>query len=410
MAADIFRGGAPGACDLGRRQSMKPVSLLLISNTYPPVMGGSEIEAQRVSAEMIRRGHRVLVLTSGGSPMPTVRDWVDPAGVPVRILTHRARGRWKDVIFACRVAWALWRERRNYQIVYFLMQGLHLAAGLPVARALNKPIVMKVAGSGVIPLLRGSRAGRTELGWLRRWAARLLILNEGMMQEAIDEGFPRQQILWMPNPVDAEQFRPGRPEEIAKLRAAFGIPTEASVAVYVGRLSHEKGLPSLLRGFALAAREEARAMLVLVGDGVMREELETMAAKLGLGPTQVLFSGRVDSSQVPLWLRASDVFTLMSPNEGFSCALAEAMSVGLPSVVSRIPANVQLIEDEVHGLLVPAGDESAMASALIRLFRDAELRGRIGQAARQRVVNSYSTGQVAERYEALFEEVLGEQE
>ncbi|MGA3260592.1 MAG: glycosyltransferase family 4 protein [Bryobacteraceae bacterium] len=387
---------------------MRPVSLLLISDSYPPVLGGSETEAQRVCAEMIRRGHRVLVLTSGGSPMPPVRDWVDPAGVPVRILTRNARGRWKDTVFACRVAWVLWRERRNYQIVYFLMQGLHLAAGLPVARALKKPIVMKVAGSGVISVLRSSRIGRVELGWLRRWAARLLILNEGMMQEAMEYGFPRDQMLWMPNPVDTEQFRPGQPDEIADLRAGFRIPPEALVAVYVGRLSDEKGLPSMLSGFALAAREEPRAMLVLVGDGAMRSELEAMAAKLGLGSSQVLFSGRVDVSEVPLWLQASDVFTLMSPSEGFSCALAEAMSAGLASVVSRIPANVQLIEDEVHGLLAPVGDDSAMASALIRLFRDPALRGRLGQAARQRIIDNYSTDQVAERYEALFAEVLGQ--
>jgi glycosyltransferase involved in cell wall biosynthesis len=389
---------------------MKPVSVLLISDTYPPVMGGSEIEAQRVSAEMIRRGHRVLVLTSGGSPMPPVRDWVDPAGVPVRILTRNARGRRKDVLFACRVAWALWRERHNYQVVYFLMQGLHLAAGLPVARALKKPIVMKVGGSGVIPRMRASRAGRVELGWLRRWAARLLILNEGMMQEAMEERFPRDQMLWMPNPVDTEQFRPSEPEEIAKLRAGFGIPPEALVAVYVGRLSHEKGLPSMMNGFALAAREEPRAMLVLVGDGAMRSELETLATKLGLGPSQVLFSGRVDVSEVPRWLQASDVFTLMSPNEGFSCALAEAMSAGLASVVSRIPANVQLIEDEMHGLLTPVGDDSAMASALIRLFRDPALRGRMGQAARQCIIDNYSTSQVADRYEALLTQVLGERQ
>lgn len=387
---------------------MKPVSMLLISDTYPPVVGGSEIEAQRVSAEMIRRGHRVLVLTSGGSPMPPVRDWVDPAGVPVRILTRGAQGRWKDIVFACRVAWALWRERRNYRMVYFLMQGLHLAAGLPVARALGKPIVMKFSGSGLIPLMRRSRAGRVELGWLRRWAARLLILNEGMMQEAMAAGFPRAQMLWMPNPVDTEQFRPGQPEEIANLRAGFGIPPEALVAVYVGRLSQEKGLPSLLRGFALVAREEARAMLVLIGDGAIRKELETLAEKLGLGSSQVLFSGQVDASDVPLWLRASDVFTLMSPNEGFSCALAEAMSAGLASVVSRIPANVQLIEDQVHGLLTPLEDDSAMASALIRLFRDPAMRERMGRAARQRIIDNYSTGQVAERYEALFEEVVGE--
>jgi glycosyltransferase involved in cell wall biosynthesis len=385
---------------------MKPVSLLLISDSYPPVMGGSEIEAQRVSVELIRRGHRVLVVTSGGSPMPPVCDWVDPVGVPVRILTRGARGRWKDIQFAFRVAWTLWRERRQYDFVYFLMQGLHLAAGLPVARALGKPIVMKVGGSGVIPRMRRSRAGRFELDWLRRWAERVLILNDGMVEEAMEEGFARERILWMPNPVDTEQFRPGSPEEVARLRATFGIPAAALVTVYVGRLSHEKGLPEMLRGFALAAREEPRAMLVVVGEGAMRTELEAMVLQLGLARSQVLFSGRVDVSEVPRWLQASDVFTLMSPNEGFSCALAEAMSAGLASVVSRIPANVQLIDEGVHGLLAPVGDAAAMAGALMRVFGDPELRARMGRAARQRVVENYSTGQVTDRYEALFEEVL----
>ena len=385
---------------------MKPVSLLLISHSYPPVVGGSETEAQRVSAEMIRRGHRVLVLTSGGAPMPAVRNWVDPAGVPVRILTGRAQDRWKDIVFACRAAWALWRERRNYRIVYFLMQGLHLAAGLPVARALGKPIVMKFGGSGVIPLVRRSRVGRLELGWLRRWAARLLILNDGMLQEAMADGFAREQILWMPNPVDTALFRPGDPGEIAGLRARFAIPPDALAAVYVGRLAPEKGLRSLLQGFALAAREEARAILVLVGEGPMSKDLETLAAELGLGSARVRFAGRADASEVPLWLRAGDVFTLVSPNEGFSCALAEAMSAGLPSVVSRIPGNVQLIEDAVHGFATPVGDDFAMAAALLRLFRDPALRGRMGQAARQRVVDNYSTGHVVDRYETLFAEVI----
>ena len=386
---------------------MKPVSLLLISDTYPPVLGGSEIEAQRVSEELMRRGHRVLVLTSGGDPMPPVRDWVDPAGVPVRILTRNERGRWKDRLFALRVAWSLWRERRNYELVYFLMQGLHLAAGLPVARALNKTIVMKVGGSGVIPRMKASRAGRAELRWLRRWSARVLILNDGMAEEASAENFPPEQILWMPNPVDTEHFRPAPPEEKAGLRAELGIAADRLVVVYVGRLSHEKGLPPLLNGFALAAREEPRAMLVLVGDGHLRSELEGLARELGLGPGQVLFGGRVDASEVPRWLAASDVFTLMSPNEGFSCALAEAMSAGLPAVVSRIPANVQLIEDGVHGFATPVGDDSAMAAALLRLFRDRDLRCRMGQAARQRIVDNYSTGQVVDRYEDLFAQILG---
>ena len=385
---------------------MKPVSLVLVSDTYPPVVGGSEMEAQRVCGELIRRGHRVQVLTSGGPPMPPVVEWVDPEGVPVRILTRSSRGRIKDIVFAVRVAWTLWRERRNYQIVYFLMQGLHLAAGLPVARALHKPIIMKFGGSGVIPLMRRSRMGGIELGWLRKWASRLMVLNEGMMQEAIDDGFPREQMLWMPNPVNVDEFRPGTPAEIAELRDRFRIPQGAFVVIYTGRLSREKGLPALLRGFADAARATPGAVLLLIGDGAMREELETLAAGLGPGTGQIRFVGRVSGSDVALWLRASDLFALTSPSEGFSCALAEAMSTGLASVVTRIPANEQLVGDGTHGLSVPVGDEAAIARAFMALFQDAWMRKRLGAMARQRIVENYSTAEVAERYEALFAEVL----
>jgi len=384
----------------------KPLALLLIVDSYPPVIGGSEIEAQRVSAALIARGHRVQVLCSGGPPMPPVRNWIDPAGVPVRILTRRSRGRCKDFVFAWRVAWTIWHERKRFDVVYFLMQGLHLAAGLPVARFLHKPIVMKFGGSGVIPLMRGSRAGRLELDWLRRWAARLLVLNQGMVAEAIADGFSLHHLSWMPNPVDVNVFCPARPGEAAAWRQRHSIPADAPVVVYVGRLSHEKGLPGLLRGFALAAKTAPTAFLLLVGDGAQRGALEAMARELGLGPSQIRFTGAVETAQVPSWLQSSDVFALTSPSEGFSCALLEAMAAGLPAVVTDIPANRQLIDPEVHGLMVRFDDPADIAQALLRLLHDAASRQRMGQAARQRVVESYSTAQVADRYEALLGEVL----
>ncbi len=145
------------------RFSPKPLRIVIISDTYPPVIGGSEVEVQRVSAAMMQRGHSVQVLCSGGPPMPAVRDWIDPAGVPVRILTRRSRGAWKIFVFAWQVACTIWRERNKYDVIYFLMHGLHLAAGLPVARLAGKPIVMKISGSGLIPLMQRSRIGRVEL-------------------------------------------------------------------------------------------------------------------------------------------------------------------------------------------------------------------------------------------------------
>jgi len=384
----------------------KPIRVLLVSDSYPPVLGGSEVEAQRVSAALIARGHQVRVLCAGGPPMPPVTDWVDPEGVPVKILTRHSRGRRKDILFSLRVARHILSARNDYDVIYFLMQGLQIATGLPLARLLRKPTVMKIAGSGVIPAMRLSRAGRVELNWLQQWKIPLMILNDGMIEEAEKDGFSRDQLVWMPNPVDVNVFRPPLDGEALAWRRSHGLPPDAPLAVYVGRLSREKGVPPLLRGFAVAARRSPKAMLLLVGDGALRPELEEMAKEFDLGPDRIRFVGRVPIDEVPFWLRASDVYALTSPSEGFSCALLEAMAVGLPSVVSAIPANLQLVDDGVHGLTVPWDDGNRIGEAFLRLFEDAAFRQRMGGVARQRVIDNYSTDKVLDRYESLFRNML----
>jgi glycosyltransferase involved in cell wall biosynthesis len=265
---------------------------------------------------------------------------------------------------------------------------------------------MKISGSGIFPLLQNSRAGRLELHWLRSWGIPVMVLNEGMVEEALTHGFSRDQLVWMPNPVDIGEFRPAEPGEAVAWRERQGIPADRRVVTYAGRLSSEKGLTDLLHGFAMAVRSMPDATLVLVGDGVFRPALEHLAQQLKVLPDQIRFVGRVDVAEVPFWLRASDVFALTSPNEGFPCALVEAMASGLPSVVSNIPANRQLVEEGVHGLTVPVNDFEAIGSALLRLFRDPALRCDMGRAARECVVNNYSTEKVVQRYEELFQRIM----
>jgi len=96
----------------------------------------------------------------------------------------------------------------------------------------------------------------------------------------------------------------------------------------------------------------------------------------------------------------------VSSNEGFACALVEAMSVGIPAVVSDIPANRQLIEEGAQGLCVAVGDDSAIAAALAQVLSDPVLRARMGEAARRSVLEQYSLDQVMDRYEAMFQEAL----
>jgi len=391
-------------------QDAAPISFLLVCHSYPPVIGGSELEAQRICAALVRRGYRATVVCAGGKPMPPLRDWIDPAGVNVRIYAGHWKGALKDIVFALRVCSTLIWERRNYQFVYFLMQGLHLAVGLPTARLLGKPILMKIAGSGVVPLMAKSLSGRLELRWLRKWAYRVMILNDGMREEAIAAGFASEQLYWMPNPIDTAHFAPFEETKKKELRRKFGIPPAAAATIYCGRLAAGKGLPVLINAFAIAAPQVPDALLVIVGDGPLRHELTMLATKLQLKDDKVRFVGQVDPAEVCNWLNVADVFALVSFSEGFPCALAEAMSTGLPCVVSDISANRQLIDEGKQGFLTPAGDADAISVAIARLLKDGSLRSRLGEAARQRIVNNYTSDKVSDRYEALFLQMLSEVE
>jgi glycosyltransferase involved in cell wall biosynthesis len=177
--------------------------------------------------------------------------------------------------------------------------------------------------------------------------------------------------------------------------------------IFVGRLAPEKELPSLIGAFSRALEVHPQAELVLVGDGPCRQELLNLTRQLGIA-ANVRFTGRIPANDVCTWLQASDIFVLVSNAEGFPCSLAEAMSVGLPSVVSDIPGNRQLIDAQIHGLLAPVKDQETLSVALRQLIGDPLLRARMGREARQRIVENYSTGQVTRRYEEMFSSILAE--
>jgi glycosyltransferase involved in cell wall biosynthesis len=359
-----------------------------------------------MSQGMIARGHRAKIITVGGSPMPPGADWVDPCGVPVKMFGESWPARYRDYIFALGVGWTLWKERKNYQVAYFLMQGIHLLTGLLVARLLGKAIVMKFSCSSLVALMTSSMTGRLSLYFLREWADRILILNPGMVEECRQVDFDLNKVSWMPNPVDTNEFKPCTPAEKIEIRNRLGLPAEAPIIVFVGRLDHQKKIPWMLGAFKKVVAERPDTILAMVGDGPLREQIHALVDELGL-KRNVVFTGRLPMSGVLEWLKLSDLTTLVSEVEGLPCSLIEAMAAGLPPVVSTIPAHTQLINHEEHGLLTELGNEESIAAGLLRLVNDEPLRLRLGQKARERMIAEFSTPQVVVCYEKLFNEVLG---
>jgi glycosyltransferase involved in cell wall biosynthesis len=338
--------------------------------------------------------------------MPPVRDWVDPYGVRVKLIGGWWPARLRGYIFALGVPWTLFTERRNYDIAYFLMQGLHVLTGVAVAKLLGKRIVMKFSCSGQVVQMRSTWVGRLEVWLLRRWASSILILNPGMEEEAREVGFEQSRVGWMPNPIDTDEFSPCSHEQAAELRRELHIAPEQRVVVFVGRIDHQKKIPWLLGAFARVCRREPRALLALVGDGPLRGDMENLTRQLGI-EANVRFVGRQSPRGVLQWLRASDAFTIISAVEGLPCALIEAMSAGVAPVVSDIPAHTQIVDHEVHGIVTRLGNEESIAEGLLRVLEDPVLCKRLGAAARERIVAQYSTPQVADCYERLFATVSG---
>ncbi|WP_395293270.1 glycosyltransferase [Kitasatospora hibisci] len=195
---------------------------------------------------------------------------------------------------------------------------------------------------------------------------------------------------------------PEGPAARAEARTELGLPQDAFVVGTVGNLTPKKDQATLLAAHAELRRHHPGTRLVLIGSGPLEGQLRDRAAELGLADS-VLFAG--SRSDVPALLAGLDVFTLSSRQEGLPVALMEAMTTGLPSVVTRVGGMPEVLDDGEQGLLVPPGDPAALAAALGRLAADPPLRSLLGAAARERA-GRFDVAGAQRAVEAVYEQVL----
>lgn len=178
--------------------------------------------------------------------------------------------------------------------------------------------------------------------------------------------------------------------------------TERPVRIgIIARLAPVKNIEMLLRAMAEVRTGKCEALLAVVGDGPERGRLEALATELGLGETVEFHGFRRD---IPSVLRDIDIFALSSRSEGTSITLLEAMAAGKPVVVTNVGGNTDIVRDRVNGFVVPSGDATAMAKALLALVENPRLRLEMGAANVARVSERYSIRAMTRRYEDLYRE------
>ncbi|MBL7199911.1 MAG: glycosyltransferase [Anaerolineae bacterium] len=357
-------------------------------------VGGAEKVVLRLATLLPEDRYDVLVACLY-DPGP-VADEIRAAGVPVVDLSMRNK---VDLRAVFRLYELL--RSRNIQILHAHMFHANLLAAV-VGRIANVPVVIATRHT-------------VEMGGAaREWVncvtvalcdAMVVVSNQVHELQLRQPWIDPTKLVVIPNGVPVETATCCSPESTQALRQEWGIDADVLVVGTVARLGPEKGHAYLLEAAAEVLKQVLQTRLLLVGDGPMRSQLEGRAKALGVADSIVFAGLRHD---VPTILSLFDLFVLPSLWEGLPMAVLEAMAAGLPVVATAVGGTPEVVVDGVTGLLVPPGDPDALAEAIFRLLRDPDLRQRMGQAGRERVVERFSAERMVERTEQLYEQLLAE--
>ncbi len=238
-------------------------------------------------------------------------------------------------------------------------------------------------------------------------ADKIIVVTSKLKQILIREyNVSENKIEVLENGANVDLFRPmERNRVISKLR----ISEQFRYVCFVGNFATWQGLEYLIKSVPHVLKECPDARFLLVGDGDLKERLESMVKDIGVSD-KVIFTGMVPYQDVPYYINASDVCVVpkLPLKSGYSpLKLCEYLACEKPVIASRLNG-FEILEEHQMGLLVPPEDEVALAQAIVRMLKDYSLREEMGKNGRQYVVKHRSWENVARKTLQVFEELMGQ--
>ncbi len=403
------------------------MKILLISPFFPPEVGSASHLYFELGQEFRRRGHEVMVIT----------------GLPRYHVTHRGgnhrqrlvvRERYEGLqvwrVFNLDIPWNVPLLRGLDQFVFALSAGLAgiLLPGFDAALVYSPPLPLALAALGLCRLRRRPlvvnvqdlfpqsavdlgvlknpfliRAFRSMERFLYRFADRVVVHSEGNRKHVRRNGAAPGKVTVVPNWIDPEVVKPGRPDNW--VRAELGL-NGRFVASFAGVMGYSQDLATVLECARLLSGHPEIAFL-LVGDGVEKPRLMAMAQEHGL--KNVHFLPMQPKERYPDILAASDVCLATLRKEVKTpvvpSKILSIMAAGRP-VLASLPlegAAPQLIAQAGCGVVIPPQEPDTMARTILELYHDAEGRRRMGQRGRQYAEQHLSVAVVAGQFEGILQ-------
>jgi glycosyltransferase involved in cell wall biosynthesis len=235
--------------------------------------------------------------------------------------------------------------------------------------------------------------------WKYRQIDGFIAASHAIKAILVQDGIPAGRIHVVHDGIDVDKIA-NRPE--TDLHAEYWLPHGVPVIVNVGALVGHKGQKYLIDAMPLVLREVPDAHLVILGEGELRAPLEKQIKHLSLTKRVLLPGFREDVLSL---MKSADLFVMSSVTEGLGSAVLDAMAMGHAVVGTRAGGIPEAVVDEETGLLVAAADAKALAAAIVRLLKDAELRKQFGEAGRTRVAEHFGVDRLVEGTLEVYRQV-----
>ena len=373
------------------------------------ILGGAQENTVLNCEGLIHRyGDDVLLITGPAlGPEGTLIDQAREHGIPLEIVPslRRAIHPWRD--------WRSYKAIKNH-LREFRPDVVHTHSakggllGRAAARSLKVPAVVHTVHGAPFHEYQ-SRVAREFFRRCERWAAEkcdaMISVSDAMTESLVNAHVAdRSKFTTIYSGLDVEPFLQAD-QHRERTRAKYGFQPEHVVVGKIARLFHLKGHEYLIRAATQVVRNHPNVRFLLVGDGILRSELEKQIVAAGLADYFV-FAGLIPPYEVPHAISAMDVVVHCSLREGLARVLPQALIAGKPAVSYDIDGAREVVLPGKTGFLIPPCTVDELSVTLQRLTGDKDLREQLGAEGRRRFTDQFRHEHMTDRIRSLYVELL----
>ncbi len=376
--------------------TLSPVKIILATPVYPPEIGGPATYTKELALRL-RDKHEIVVVA-----------YASTSELIQGIELHVASKRRPILLRLLKFTFDLFRASRGADVIY--VQNA-MAAGLPaviVGMIRKIPVVLKFVGDEAWERASQNRRTKKKLEeflanpdggidtWLRMKMQGFVLRNVNIV--TTPSAYLRDAIVrtyGIKNDRAVVNYNAAEKDALAPFESTQ-VPHQI---VTTARLVEWKGLDGIVRATAILKKKYPDVKAVIAGDGPEEEKLKKLAKELGVDDC-IRFTGRVSRAETWHLRKSSEVYVLNSTYEGLPHTALTSFAARIPMVATDIPGTNEAVYNEISGLLVPPGDDTALAAAISRLFDDSALRAKLVKGAEHILNEKFS-------WEAHLKTLLG---